>query len=65
MFAGGAVKSHGLASAIQAMATRLNAGFFDAGRVIAVSPVDGIHYETEAQVQLGLAMAAAVRNHLA
>lgn len=65
MFAGGAVKSHGLASAIHAMATRLNAGFFDAGRVIAVSPVDGIHYEAEAQVQLGLAMAAAVRNHLA
>ena len=65
MFAGGAVKSHGLASAIQAMTTRANAGFFDAGRVIAVSPVDGIHYEAEAQVQLGLAMAAAVRNHLA
>jgi lysophospholipase L1-like esterase len=65
MFAGGAVKSHGLASAIQAMATRLDAGFFDAGRVIAVSPVDGIHYEAEAQVQLGLAMATAVRNYLA
>ena len=47
------------------MTTRLNAGFFDAGRVIAVSPVDGIHYEAEAQVQLGLAMAAAVRSHLA
>ena len=65
MFAGGAVKSHGLASAIQAMASRATAGFFDAGRVIAVSPVDGIHYEAEAQVQLGLAMATAVRNHLA
>jgi lysophospholipase L1-like esterase len=65
MFAGGAVKSHGLASAIHAMANRLNAGFFDAGRVIAVSPVDGIHYEAEAQVNLGRAMATAVRNHLA
>jgi len=65
MFAGGAVKSHGLAAAIQAMTTRLGAGFFDAGRVIAVSPVDGIHYEAEAQVQLGLAMAAAVRSQLA
>lgn len=65
MFAGGAAKSHGLAAAIQAMTTRMNAGFFDAGRVIAVSPVDGIHYEAEAQVHLGLAMAAAVRSHLA
>jgi len=65
MFAGGAVKSHGLAAAIQAMTNRLNAGFFDAGRVIAVSPVAGIHYEAEAQVHLGLAMATAVRSHLA
>ena len=65
MFAGGAVKSHGLAAAIQSMANRLQTGFFDAGRVIAVSPVDGIHYEAEAQVQLGLAMAKAVRAQLA
>ena len=47
------------------MANRLQTGFFDAGRVIAVSPVDGIHYEAEAQVQLGLAMAKAVRAQLA
>ena len=65
MFAGGAAKSHGLAAAIQAMATRLGTGFFDAGRVIAVSPVDGIHYEAEAQMKLGLAMAEAVRAKLA
>ena len=65
MFAGGAAKSHGLASAIHAMTNRLRTGFFDAGRVIAVSPVDGIHYEAEAQVQLGLAMATAVRAQLA
>ena len=65
MFAGGAVKSHGLAAAIQSMANRLQTGFFDAGRVIAVSPVDGIHYEAEAQVQLGLAMAKAVCAQLA
>jgi hypothetical protein len=65
MFAGGAAKSHGLAAAIQSMTTRLHTGFFDAGRVIAVSPVDGIHYEAEAQVQLGLALATAVRAQLA
>lgn len=65
MFAGGAAKSHDLARAINAMTERLNAGFFDAGQVIQVSPIDGIHYEAEAQQALGLAMATAVRNHLA
>lgn len=65
MFSGGAAKSHALAAAIQAMTTRLDAGFFDAGEVIAVSPIDGIHYEAEAQQTLGLAMATSVRNHLA
>jgi lysophospholipase L1-like esterase len=64
MFAGGAAKSHHLAAAIQAMTTRMDAGFFDAGKLIAVSPVDGIHYEAEAQVALGLAMADRVRNDL-
>ena len=61
MFAGGAAKSQGLAAAIRSMADRMGVGFFDAGRVIAVSPVDGIHYKAEAQVALGLAMAGAVR----
>lgn len=65
MFAGGAAKSRDLGAAIQAMASRTQTAFFDASEVIAVSPVDGIHYEAEAQVALGLAMAAAVRNHLA
>ena len=62
MFAGGAAKSRGLAAAIRAMADRLGVGFFDAGTVIKVSPLDGIHYEAEAQVALGLAMAAAVND---
>ena len=61
MFAGGAVKSQGLAPAIRGMTERMGVGFFDAGAVIAVSAVDGIHYEAEAQVALGLAMAAAVK----
>lgn len=65
MFAGGAAKSHNLAAAIQAMTARIGAGFFDAGQVIAVSPVDGIHYEAEAQVALGLAMADVLRQSFA
>ena len=64
MFAGGAAKSRDLGCAIQSMCTRRGAGFFDAGSVIRVSPVDGIHYEAEAQVALGLAMAKHLRNHL-
>lgn len=65
MFAGGEAKSHGLGAAIKAMTTRMDAGFFDAGTVIQVSPIDGIHYEAEAQVALGLALAEVVRNHMA
>lgn len=64
MFAGGEAKSHRLAGTIEAMTTRMNAGFFDAGKIIQVSPMDGIHYEAEAQVTLGLAMAEVVRDHL-
>jgi len=63
MFAGGAAKSQGLAAAIKAMTARLGVGFFDAGSVIKVSLLDGIHYEAEAQVALGLAMAAALHDH--
>ena len=64
MFAGGAEKSHRLAAAIKTMTDRLGVGFFDAGQVIQVSPLDGIHYEAGAQVTLGLAMADAVRQQL-
>jgi lysophospholipase L1-like esterase len=61
MFAGGAAKSQGLAAAIKAMTDRLGVGFFDAGSVIKVSPVDGIHYEAGDQVALGQALAGKVR----
>ncbi len=64
MFAGGAEKSRQLAPAIQTMCTRIGAHFLDAGSHIAVSPIDGIHYEAEAQVALGLALAAKVRDIL-
>jgi lysophospholipase L1-like esterase len=60
MFAGGAAKSHQLAPAVAAMAARRGVHFFDAGAHIAVSPLDGIHYEAADQVKLGLALAGAV-----
>ena len=64
MFAGGAAKSQGLAAATRAMTDRMGVGFFDAGAVIKVSPVDGIHYEAADQVALGLALAEQVKGML-
>jgi hypothetical protein len=43
------------------MTERMGVGFFDAGAVIKVSPVDGIHYEAADQVALGLALADKLR----
>ncbi|CAA9430067.1 MAG: hypothetical protein AVDCRST_MAG15-2786 [uncultured Rubellimicrobium sp.] len=43
------------------LAQARGAAFLDAGRVIEVSPVDGIHFEPEAHVALGRAVAEAVR----
>ena len=63
MFEGGAAKSHALASAIAKAATRANVAFLDAGAHIAISPVDGIHYEPAAHATLALALAAALREN--
>jgi len=64
MFAGAAAKSQGMAAAIRAMTERMGVGFFDAGGVIKVSPVDGIHYEAADQVALGRALADKARGML-
>ncbi|MEO6299605.1 MAG: SGNH/GDSL hydrolase family protein [Paracoccaceae bacterium] len=61
IFADGAAKSQGLSATFTKMAARLNVHLVDAGTLIAVSHVDGIHYEPLAQLTLGLAMADAVR----
>jgi hypothetical protein len=61
MFAGGQVKSLAFAAEYATVARRLGAGFVDAGRHIAVDPVDGIHYDAAAHRTLGLAIAAAVK----
>ncbi len=63
MFAGGAAKSQGLAAEIRSAARRLDVPFLDAGEVVAVSPVDGIHYDSEANPALAEAFAAAIRAH--
>ncbi len=60
MFQGGQAKSHGLATAIAAAATRANVAFLDAGAHIAVSPIDGIHYDKAAHATLALVLTRTV-----
>jgi lysophospholipase L1-like esterase len=63
MFAGGAEKSRGLASRIKAVAERQGVAFLDAGGLVRVSPIDGVHYDAPANAVLAEAFAAAVRQH--
>jgi lysophospholipase L1-like esterase len=63
IFAGGATKSHGLAAEVSRMAERIKVPFVDAAPLIAVSPVDGIHYDAPALPAFGLALGAAMRHH--
>jgi lysophospholipase L1-like esterase len=57
MFTGGAEKSGGIAAEYARVATRHGADFLDAGAVIAVSPVDGVHFDAAAHAALGAAIA--------
>jgi lysophospholipase L1-like esterase len=63
MFAGGAAKSHALAGEIKAAAARAGVPFFDAGKVVTVSAIDGIHYDAAANPALAEAFAAAIMAH--
>jgi lysophospholipase L1-like esterase len=63
MFSGGAAKSQALAAEVRAAAGRVGVPFVDAGAVVKVSPVDGIHYGAEANPALAEAFATAIRQH--
>ncbi len=63
MFAGGAAKSRLLASRIKDVADRTGVAFMDAGALVKVSPIDGVHYGPEANPVLAEAFAAAMRRH--
>ncbi len=63
IFAGGAALSRALGPACQAVAKRQNVPFVDAGDHIAVSNLDGIHYDAPAHATLATVLAAAVRQH--
>ena len=61
MFAGVETRSVGLASAIEEHAVANGAAFFDAGAVIDVDPIDGIHWSGDAHQALGHALVDVVR----
>lgn len=61
MFAGVEERSQGLSEQIERYAVENGAAFFDAGQVIAVDPVDGIHWSAEAHGDLGRALVDVVR----
>lgn len=60
-FYGAAARSRALSPLYEAFAKARGIGFLDAGKIIAVSPVDGIHYEAEAHLKLGAAVAQAIK----
>jgi lysophospholipase L1-like esterase len=59
-FAGGEIKCIGLADALHQVASEHHCAFFDAGKTIRVSDVDGVHLDAEAHIALGDALAQAV-----
>ena len=63
IFAGGTAKSHQLAVRMEGVAARNGLPFIDAGTLVKVSPVDGIHYDASANPVLAEAFAAAIRRH--
>jgi len=60
-FTGGAEKSRMLAALMAAVAAQSSVAFFDAGQAAVVDPLDGVHFAAETHVDLGRAMAEAVK----
>lgn len=60
MFHGGAEKSQRLAEAYRAQAEKYGAAFLDAGRIIRISDIDGVHFEAAEHATLGQAVADAI-----
>jgi lysophospholipase L1-like esterase len=59
-FWGGAARSQALAPLYANLARSRGVGFLDAGQVIAVSPIDGVHFDEAAHAKLGRAVADAI-----
>jgi lysophospholipase L1-like esterase len=59
-FDGADVKSKGLAVALADVATELGCPFFDAGRVVTTSAIDGVHLDADQHLVLAHELAKAV-----
>lgn len=64
IFEGGAARCIGLPAAMERFARESGAAFFDGGSVIAVDPLDGVHWSAQSHAELGAAVAAKVREML-
>jgi lysophospholipase L1-like esterase len=60
MYSGGQGTSRGLAAAYETVAKRFGVAFLDAGEVVKVSAVDGVHLDAESQRTLGAAIGKVV-----
>lgn len=60
-FFGGAARSRALPPLYQALAANHGADYLDAGQVIAVSPIDGVHFDPAAHAALADAVAEKLR----
>lgn len=63
-FWGGAARAQALAPLYQTLASARGIAFLDAGAVIAVSPVDGVHFNADAHEKLATAIAAKLQEML-
>lgn len=61
IFVGGAAKSRELAARYRQVAEAQGAAFVDAGEIIQVSPVDGVHFEADQHRRLGEHLVGVVR----
>ena len=62
MFDGGRAKSLQLAGEYERVADQLEVHFFDAGKVVKSSPVDGFHLDRDGHARLAAAMAEAIED---
>ena len=60
MYSGGQGTSRGLAAAYETVAKRFGIGYLNAGAIVPVSAVDGVHLAPEAQRALGAAVGKVV-----
>ena len=63
-FDGSDRRSKGLAKELEKVAEECDCAFFDAGKVVSVSKVDGVHLDADQHAKLGAAMAEIVRRYL-